>query len=359
MRSETSPHTAMERVGRNTGNLMFQYACFKHIQNPKVTFLLEEKPNLEELREQIDVLVIPAANQLNPQWDLKWWAHLIEVIDKPVVVVGLGTQARISEGHTVRLQPGTVRFLELISERAEVVGVRGPTTLEVMERYGVHNGVITGCPSHFINGDIDGQRIATQLDRLSAGEMRRVNFLYGTLEEYTRSVERNLYSLAAVSGGRLIRQTDSLVLKWMLDGQEPKDVSSYLAWEARTVAPGLSVDEYKRDLLHRGTYYFDARAWIDEVACDDVSVGMRIHGAVAAVQGGSLGVCVAFDSRTLELAQTMGYPYVLADDALEAQSLAELGQRTQFSADGFDKRRVDLRESLKRSLENFGIVTDL
>jgi hypothetical protein len=359
LRSEFGPSVAMDHVGLNTGNLMFQYACSRHIQNPRVHFLLNGETDLDALREQIDVLVIPAANQLNPAWDMSPWASMIEKLDKPVVVAGLGAQARISEAHRVELQPGTVRFLDLLRERANAVGVRGRTTMAVLEKYRVPSGVVTGCPSNFINRDLGGVRIQEQLDNLRRHGARRVNFLYGTLEDYTRDVERVLFGLAGENGGRLIRQTDLRMLKWILDGVEPADVGSYLNWEARTVAPQLTVDEYKRKLRHRGKYYFDARAWIDDVALDDVSVGMRIHGAVAAIQGGSLGICVAFDSRTLELAETMGYPYVRADQAVLASSLRELGDMVEFTPQNFDRKRAELRRSLKIALEQFGVVTDL
>lgn len=357
--AEHGVEAAMHRVGMNTGNLLFQYSCTKNIKNAAVHFNLGVDMDLGFLKEAIDVLVIPAANQLNPHWDLKWWVKLIEDLDKPVVIVGLGAQAKIDEVQDVVLQPGTVRFLHAIRERAKIIGVRGENTLRLVDRYGVSNAEVTGCPSNFINQTITGESIAARAKTLLEKEVLRVNMLVGTLEEYARESERLLFKMAMEHHGRLIYQTNDKLLAYLLTGREDAELTNYLNWEAQTVAPGLPPAEYRRKIRHRGRYFFSAPGWIDDVARDDLSFGMRIHGAVAAIQGGSLGVCVAFDARTLELAQTMGYPYVRASDLPECRDVRDVVARMVFSAEVFDHKRSQLKSSMKRCLEQHGVTTHL
>ncbi len=349
----------MHRVGMNTGNLLFQYSCANNIRNPAVYFQLGLGLEIGYIKECIDVLCIPAANQLNPQWDLQWWAKLIEDLDKPVVIAGLGTQARINEVDSVVLQPGTIRFLHLIRERANLIGARGQATLDLMVRHGVTNVEVTGCPSNFINPSVSGASIQARMDSISGKETLKVNLLVGTLEEYARDYERLIFNLAMQHNGKLIYQTNPKLLAYMLTGREDAEMASYLNWEAKVIAPDLAPAEYRRKIRHRGRYYFSAPGWIDDVSRDDLSVGMRIHGAVAAIQGGSLGICVAFDARTLELAETMGYPYLMAQELGECNDIKELVRKTTFSADGFDKKRNALRASMKRCLEQHGVHTHL
>jgi hypothetical protein len=91
----------------------------------------------------------------------------------------------------------------------------------------------------------------------------------------------------------------------------------------------------------------------------DVAIGMRIHGAVAAIQAGRLGICVAFDSRTLELAQTMGYPYVMTLDIKEGMEIREILEKVTFYPSSFEAKRD---ENLSRIWEIFslsGLATTL
>lgn len=77
----------MKAVGENTGNLMFQYFMAKNIKNPKVFVHFSDiSSNLENIKSIVDVLCIPAANQISPAWDLGWWADIIEMLDKPIVI---------------------------------------------------------------------------------------------------------------------------------------------------------------------------------------------------------------------------------------------------------------------------------
>jgi polysaccharide pyruvyl transferase WcaK-like protein len=355
--AELGSEAAMHKVGMNTGNLLFQYACTKFIVNPVVH--VEFGLDLAIAKELIDVLMIPAANQLNPQWDLKWWAKLVEDLDKPVVIVGLGTQAKIDEVESVELRPGTVRFLHAVRERAKVIGVRGTATLAVMERYGVDNAVITGCPSNFINPRITGAGIQSKLDLVNSKDALSVNYLVGTLEDYALECERKLFSLVYQHQGRFVYQTNHRLLTYILDGHEDEELRQYLDWEAKRIAPELDPSVYRENIRRRGRYFFSAPGWIDDVSRDDLSVGMRIHGAVAAVQGGSVGICVAFDSRTLELAQTMGYPYVSAKKIQHYESLVELANHTIFDPEDFDRKRLNLRANTKLCIEQHGVMTNL
>lgn len=353
--SELGNEAAMEEVGKNTGNLLFQYSSSKNILNPKLNFS-NSNVRFDILKNNIDVLVIPAANQLNPKWDLSWWATIIEKLDKPVVIAGLGAQAKIGEISSIRLPEGTVRFLHLLKERAVYVGMRGQGALQVADKYGLHNAIVSGCPSNFINPVITGASIQSRLDKLATKKSLIVNRLVGTLEEYTREAERALFGLLSENMGRYIYQTNISDLNFISSHENEEDLN-FIDWEANIIAPGLERAEYKRKLKHRGQYFFSAPAWIDEAGKADLNIGMRIHGAVAAIQGGGLGVCVAFDARTLELAETMGYPYVMAADVVAAKNLAELLRRVRFDPDLFDKKRNELRVSMKLCFEQFGVET--
>jgi hypothetical protein len=91
----------------------------------------------------------------------------------------------------------------------------------------------------------------------------------------------------------------------------------------------------------------------------DLAIGMRIHGAVAAIQAGKLGICTAFDSRTLELAQTMGYPYITAYEIGEAMGIKDILEQVTFYPALFDEKKQLNLSAIWELFSRSGISTSL
>ena len=73
--------------------------------------------------------------------------------------------------------------------------------------------------------------------------------------------------------------------------------------------------------------------WINTLKGYDVVVSSRIHGVVAGLLAGTRGLCVAHDSRTLELCQTLKIPYVTDFNPLmTAKQAYDLADPTAFIA---------------------------
>lgn len=337
---------ALNRIGSNTGNMIFQSATWESIRNPK--FLVDFGTNTQWIRENADVLFLPAANQVNPMWDLQDWADFIEAVDLPTIVVGLGAQSTVESSTSIPLKPGTKRFLSVISERSLNIGVRGAFTAEVLSKNGINNSVITGCPSNFTSGNVFGEEIASKLEDVRSGKFSRTCYVAGTMEQETRNVEKMLSRLARSECSDSVFQTNAKILRTIFFKHADEESYDYFKWESAILCPETRTEIYINEVINKGKFYSDARTWIDDAGKYDVVYGMRIHGNIAAIQGGGLGICIAFDSRTLELAQTMGYPYALATDilSLERCRLADLGIITNFSAQEFNSKKLLLKNNL-------------
>jgi hypothetical protein len=354
-----SVDTLNEYVGENTGNLLFQHAMWKLIQNPKINFRLGVDFDVDYFRQNIDILCIPAANQINPMWDLEAWADLVEFLDKPVIVAGLGAQAKIGEVKDIRLSSGTRRFIQAVYRRSSFIGVRGEETKSFLESIGVDNAVITGCPSNFINNTLTGSIIKDNIESFSKKDNPRINYVFGTMEEISRDYEAELFNHWLGHEGKIIYQTNKNMMNLLINGVVSSECAAHLQWQNGILAPQLSISDYIELLRSRGVFFFDPLSWINSASAADLTIGLRIHGAVAAIQGRSLGVCVAFDSRTLELASTMGYPYLHAAQISELTSLSELEGILNFTPDEFDWKRNALRSNLKTVLQQHGLVDSL
>ena len=68
--------------GLNTGNLAFWYAMNQQIEGDKTYLGWGTDPSY--LKSNFDVIVFPAANQLNPDWDMGTLANLFEKADLPL-----------------------------------------------------------------------------------------------------------------------------------------------------------------------------------------------------------------------------------------------------------------------------------
>jgi len=346
--------TALQKIGQNTGNALFQSAMWRLIRNPKMAIGIGT--SVELVREVADMLVIPAANQVNPAWDLSAWATFVEAIDLPIVCIGLGAQAHVGAGTQLNLQPGTERYLRVVAERTTTIGVRGKYTQDVLAAIGIENTEVTGCPSQTINNRVRGRTIQEQMDGFAGIENPKLGYVLGTLEEKARDTDRYLAGLVREVDHQLILQTDPRLMSLIHQRDKTIVDMDYLSWIAQILRPDLDGPQFADYLLRHGIFYSDARTWIDAMRRTDLVLGLRIHGAVAAIQAEKLGICVAFDSRTLELAHTMGYPYVRANDIRQGMNLADIVAAAEFSSDRFDHLRVKKRELIRSILLDAGCL---
>ncbi len=343
---------AHNRIGHNLGNMMFQFAMWRLIDNPKVQVSPHSEPSF--VRDNCDILVIPAANQVHPAWDLGSWADFVESVDLPTVCIGLGAQTAIDGPASLDLKPGTVRYLRSVADRTRQIGVRGPFTGSVLAAIGVDNTTVTGCPSQTIHPAVDGREIEAGFQRLiDLEESACIGYALGTLEPTARDTEHRLMSWIQHFRHEIILQTDYRLLRTVVAHSASDEDREYIEWVGQVLRPETT-GEFTEHLIKYGRLFSDARTWIDAMVAFDLVVGMRIHGAVAAIQAGQPGLCVAFDSRTLELAHTMGYPYVRSADVLSSANLRELVERRVFDAGRFNHLKQIHTERICTLLETAG-----
>ncbi len=345
---------AMAQIGFNVGNAMFQLAVAELVANPRIYINTSSAPSF--VRENADVLIFPAANQVNPHWDLTEWAEFIEAVNLPCAVIGLGAQSEIGASVGMNLKPGTMRFIKAIADRSGTMGVRGQFTKDVLGQLGIQNTIVTGCPSRTINRHVTGSSIAAALNLALENAKPRVGYLYGTFEEGTRKAEQKLSSIVKDFDHRIIIQTNPPLMKLVWGGELSPEETRTIHWLGTVARPDLSGSQYVEYLKQSGVFYSDARSWIDQMTAMDAVIGMRIHGAVAAIRGGSLGVCVAFDSRTLELAQTMEIPYLTAQEVEECSSFHEMLTRIHFDPVEYDRKQAVAIDRIKDILEPSGCI---
>lgn len=328
-------------VGHNVGNLAFVHAIDQQLGGGLTRFRrLHQPKGINDASEPIAVL--PCANHLSARLDMAGEAEHFTQITKPMVAIGLGAQAGISRSELPDLPDGSVKWLRDLAERAPSdapnISVRGEFTLRVLEKYGVgSSGVALGCPTLFLSPQKDlGRQIGRAFDR----PIRRVAVAAGHYKwKHMRDTERSLARLVEQTNGAYILQSPLEMLQahrgeWdKLNDDTRRDMA-----DTSNGSEADIVDWYRR----YSAAFFDIPAWMNYLRSFDFVIGPRIHGVMLGLQAGVPGVCIAHDSRTAELCETMAVPYVLHSEVRAGVALDDLKRMFVFDDVAFDARRKEL-----------------
>lgn len=337
---------AFTTVGRNTGNLAFQHACWQLFDEDK--FSVGSGFDAAVVRERAGLLCLPAANFLYSGFDLGGLADRIEATKLPVLILGLGAQAFRSIDE-VKLKPGTERFMRVVAERSKVVPVRGPYTAAVLERHGITNFAVLGCPSNFIHPARDlGARI------LRRWRERREMLAYApTFYSYTAEVE--LAILRAFEGriAEIVAQDPEEAVA-IARGERSPALEEYLAAKAGFLSRLEGAE--RRQAVRMMRAYFGADAWMESYLRFDGVIGTRIHGINLGWQAGRAAMVVSYDLRTEELADTMGVPMVKASTVRQDTIEAQFDERVEACAATYDARRAVLAAGMAEVMRANGLT---
>lgn len=298
-----------KKLGLNSGNMVFTEALSRVLQHPKLsTFSVSD----QEI-EGCDGIVLAAANWISEFDDFGWLADAVERTKLPVFLIGVGAQATLD--HAIpKIKPGTLKLLKIVSERSALLAARGDFTCEVLEHYGIKNAVPTGCPSLLLagaSGPVFEQKPSTDgviVHATRHGFHRCDEFQSWIYREALRHDRELLLQSEVADVYYTLGKTNNTQI---LEQAEPV-LSKVYDTDMTVVA-----DYLKR----RGLFFTDFETWISYLKKRTFCTGTRIHATIASIIAGTPATLIAHDSRTLELARTMGIPHVLSS---ELQGMTDL-----------------------------------
>lgn len=293
--------------GDNLGNLLFTYAVERQLSASTATVLAEPTRGRgldpHWLQEHVDHLVIPLANAF--RWSfrdlLDRLSGLIEQIDLPVTVIGVGAQAAADGtwNPTTRAQTDASvrRFVTAVLERGPSIGVRGEFTRDYLLGLGFPPDAveIIGCPSMFLRG---GGLALRPVPELTAESRVALN-----LSPYVAAmgpvIQHNLARYPRLDYVAQDVHTLGLLLGEEYGGKRADDPLLPTHADHPLIAQG------------RAWMALNSPTWLAGLAGYDFSLGTRIHGNIAALLAGTPAFVLAHDSRTLELARYHEIPHRL------------------------------------------------
>ncbi|ADO42478.1 polysaccharide pyruvyl transferase family protein [Ketogulonicigenium vulgare] len=341
--SNDSFENLYRKIGLNNGNLAFVQAIRSQIDADIQFYPWHVQPDV--INANVDVVVIPCANQLGNHSDLGSLVETMSGFNKPIIAIGLGAQAD-GFGTDIQLTPGTRAWLDMLLENGRRHGIqniytRGPYTSEQIKKITGAETMANGCPTHFINPRADlGRRIEAHWSQkpfpqriaVAAGHEAWVN---------TREIEQQLIALMmdpTFPGLYIVQSMSEMIMisRGLFDEMDP----DALARVHHHTVPHYSLDQFKIWALNYARSFYDVPAWMDELRRHDLLIGPRFHGAQLAIQAERMACTITIDTRTEEMCRETGVPYIPAQDLTQPITRTRLKSLIKFDGAAYDAHRA-------------------
>lgn len=300
----------MGAAGHNTGNLLFTNAVWQQIRGRKKRIGFQFDP--EALNASLKALVIPAANWLGPHVDFSDLADLIEQLDIPVVMIGLGAQDD-SYSKNIEVPEGTLRFVRAVAARSHSISVRGNYTKGVLEKYGITNTIVTGCPSLYM--DLQPNAAESLLSHRNAAHgpillhSTRYSAKYHTFLD-AGSLHLDIFRYAYRSGADLLLQSEPEEISMIVQAAEKPPIADEVKATMVALYGAGSWEQVEAYLLSHAKVYFDVPSWSQAVMAYAGVFGTRLHATIMALNSGIPAVLAYHDSRTQEMCDFARLPSI-------------------------------------------------
>lgn len=332
-------------TGRNTGNLAFTYATRRVLGDNVKGFNWSDSYQ----KDSNEILVVSCANQLGAHCDMGGQARKIEQMDMPVIALGLGAQSnKISEMPEV--PQGTIDWYDAMASRAisdkPNIALRGEHTYEYLKSIGREkSAVVLGCPSNLISPHRNlGQRIKER----EVFPPKRVAVAAGSpWVPQHRMLERTLADMVTQTGGSYITQMTLEMIQLARADFDSMDRDVLIKYK-NFLRPNMVLPEFMLWCRQHVEAFTHVPSWMEHLKKFDFVVGNRIHGVMLALQAGVPAMCIAHDSRIVELCETMCVPYVHMDRVKShGLNIYNLHSYYNFDADKYDRTRLDLASKFR------------
>jgi GT2 family glycosyltransferase/polysaccharide pyruvyl transferase WcaK-like protein len=295
----------------------------------------ETFPLLEPLRDaQIeavnacDAVILCGTNLYQQRFACALSEAIVRRIRVPIIPLGLGASAPI--GELPAMNAGDARVVREIHDRCEVASVRDPDSLRFVERLGVQNAVLTGCPVLF-HGLVPPDFAARPEGPLHLAIRARL------LHVAERWLEKEIEILEAIC--RDLRPV--LVLQSPFDVPIAEDLARRFgvefSWDPRTD----SCEPLLRSIAAAGR-----------------TAGFRLHFGMLGLSHGRAATLIGSDTRVASFCEMMGIPWHDVRSCRAEDVVREL-REPAAGLERFPGRWQELRAAMAAMLDANGLPHQL
>ncbi len=345
---------AYKRSGLNVGNHAFWNAVDSHIIGER-EYINNWNFNPSYIRDNFDIIVIPASNFLHPDRNLGVLADKLKRTKLPLLVIGIGAQAPAT-GTEITFNKGMELFISVLKEQAIHITCRGEYTAELLSSYGVKQVTALGCPSNLTNLRRDlGISIEEKLSNVFLGEISEPSVLLNTDTHRRKFYKeyRKLIKLVCKNSFNVVCQNPLEIVK-AARGVDYDKSCPHMQFQEKLWKNLYTPGKFEQFVTDKFVTFFGANPWMEYSKKFDLSIGTRLHGNMLAFQSGVPSVFLSHDSRTSELVDIMKLPNCSIKD-LEFTSMSEIYEKLKFSGVDYDTNRKLLAKKYVEIIESAGL----
>lgn len=337
----------MAMAGHNTGNLLFTHAVWEQVKGPKVRIGFQFSPT--EANAKLKAVVIPAANWLGPHLDLSELADLVEQLDIPVTLIGLGAQD-VTYSSEVNIPEGTMRLIKAVAERSRSISVRGDYSREIVQATGIRNVVTTGCPSLYQDLQPNAAQTLARASYDKAAPTLFHSTRYSARETSfvkKKSAHLKIFRHAYRYQLDLLMQSEPEEISMITESRNKPEITQETIDSLLKIYGASTWAELEPYILEHTKVFFDIPSWSQAVTQYGSVYGTRLHATIMALNSGVPAILLPHDSRTQEVCDFASLPSIPAHKA----RIGKFWIKSAFS-------RLELSTYLQKRTENQKIYTD-
>lgn len=318
------------KIGKNTGNILFKNALRSIID---ADHLYHDKISEYDRFVTTELIWIP--ENFKPPELLKKILALPG--GKKIIPISVGLQAPKFKSDFA-MSEDTVKLLHDIAERA-TLAVRGNYTAEILKKKGITNFEVVGCPSVY-----QLPLFASDLaPLLGTSPLKNVVANYKSIHGTMKQIDLDILQYFTEHCSGFVEQTEGTLDKTNVTNEDIRE------W-----------------FRMNSNLFFDMDHWMRYVKKYDFCIGARFHGNIIAVLLGIKSLFITCDSRTQEMVDFFGFPYVEIGNFNKNTPPREYEQMADFSKFKanyhgnlnkflalLDKNGLQLRDSYKAKVEAF------
>ncbi|NJR60068.1 MAG: polysaccharide pyruvyl transferase family protein [Cyanobacteria bacterium CRU_2_1] len=295
----------------NMGDLFVYDSSLKLLQFDQIEPLKISQfsqKHIDRYNAEFDYCFLRGSNYIHPYMN---WEQAIPVLQKlkiPVIPFGIGAQ---SPAHSeIPLSEETKTVLKILADKCASVGIRGFYTAEVLNKIGIQNIDIIGCPTLYRFNNPTLQIALPPLEKIETigyTLRREVDQSYSISIENYMQVQREMifelgdrFNLTLIAQGE--REEKVIFYKQQEKISQAIDNLVFLKWFKDENDPLL-------DLYLNRMFYSEIVSDYDDFTRKlDLVLGYRLHGNLMALANQTPAIYCSYDSRTREFADTYKIP---------------------------------------------------
>jgi len=302
--SNDIPNTIEDKftwVGLNSGNLIFDHALKNLLDAELIPIDKRDDYNINNYKSLVTtafIWILPNDSRI-----VDWHKYLLAYAkDKPLIPISVGLQCHIYSPE-FKIHSDTVTVLTQMAERC-VLGVRGYYAAEILNKHGIKNINVIGCPSLYLSGNrnftiknITNPKTGSSNFRAFHGKLKNheLKFLKYCADKNLSFIEQNKVTLTKEMCGF----KDYAILKEWLDCNT--------------------------------NIFFSAAEWIEYYRAYNFNIGYRFHANVAALHAGVPSLFFAVDSRVSEMCEFFKLPIIKPEDFDNRKDLKHYASLADYS----------------------------